>query len=184
MIKVLIVDDHGHVRQGLGDVFAQTHDISVAAECADGREVVETALLTEPDVVLMDLALPGFTGLEATRISLATRPDMRVVMLTGTVTVAGVCQAPKLGVSGYWGKHDDPGDLATSVTTVAAGNSVWSPAAAAHRPPCNSSPASDPPSNRCPVRNRASSRPLRPIRRHRRSPMGLPEVAVPNRSSL
>ncbi len=184
MIKVLIVDDHGHVRQGLGEVFAQTHDISVAAECADGREVVETALLTEPDVVLMNLALPGITGLEATRISLAARPDMRVAMLAGTVTVASVCQARKLGVSGYLGKDDDPGDLTTSVRTVAAGNSVWSPAAAAHLPRRNSSPASDPPSNRRRVRHRARSRPLRPIRRHRRSPMGLPEVAAPNRSSL
>jgi CheY-like chemotaxis protein len=108
VIKVLIVNDHGHVRQGLGDVFAQTHDISVAAECADGREVVETALLTEPDVVLMDLALPGFTGLEATRNSLATRPDMRVVMLTGTVTVASVCQARKLGSPDTWASTTIP----------------------------------------------------------------------------
>jgi DNA-binding NarL/FixJ family response regulator len=127
VIKVLIVDDHGHVRKGLGEVFAQTHDISVAAS---------------------------------------------------------VCQARKVGVSGYVGKDDDPGDLATSVRTVAAGNSVWSPAAAAHLPRCNSSPASDPPSHRCRVRHRAGSRPLRPHGRRRRSPMGLPEVAVPNRSSL
>ena len=137
MITVLIADDHAYVRQGLREVFAQTDDICVVAECADGRQVVQTALLTEPDVVLMDLAMPGMTGLEAARELLATRPDMRVVMLTGTVTVASVCQAQELGVSGYLVKDHDPGDLPASIRAVAAGSSVWSLAAAARLPHCH-----------------------------------------------
>jgi chemotaxis response regulator CheB len=57
-IKVLLVDDHAYIRHALGEVFAQTEDIDVVAECADGGEVVGAALRTEPDVVLMDLAMP------------------------------------------------------------------------------------------------------------------------------
>ena len=132
MITVVVVDDHPFVRDALGALFDQTHDIRMVATCADGAEVLETALRAEPDVVLMDVAMPGTTGLEATRELLAARPDTRVVMLTGTVTVASVREARRLGVAGYLLKGEPPGDLPELVRAVAAGNSVWSPAATAH----------------------------------------------------
>ncbi len=135
MIKVLIVDDHAIVRQSLSDIFAATEDISVVGECADGSQVVETALRTKPDVVLMDVVMPGMTGLEATRALLAALPDVRVVMLTGTVTGASVREARELGAAGYLVKGENPGDLPKFVRAAAAGDSVWSSAAAAPLPP-------------------------------------------------
>jgi DNA-binding NarL/FixJ family response regulator len=88
-------------------------------------------------VVLMDLAMPGVTGLEATRRLLAARPDMRVVILTGTVTVSSVCEAWEVGARGYLLKGENPDELPTLVRAVAAGDAVWSPAAAAHLAHCN-----------------------------------------------
>jgi DNA-binding NarL/FixJ family response regulator len=132
VIKVMIVDDHQFVRQCLSELLEQTPDICVVAECADGREVVEAALRTDPDVVLMDLAMPGMTGLEATRLLLATRPDVRVVILTGTVTSASVRGARELGVYGYLVKGEETHALPGWVRAVADGDSVWAHAANAH----------------------------------------------------
>jgi len=137
MIKIVIVDDHSWMREALAEVFAQTPDICVVGECKDGTEVVDTALRTEPDVVLMDESMPRMTGLEATRQLLAVRPHSRVVMLTGTVTVASVCEALALGAAGYLTKGEDPGGLPTCVRCVAAGYAVWSPEAAAHLASCS-----------------------------------------------
>ncbi|WP_448626601.1 response regulator [Geodermatophilus sp. URMC 64] len=136
MIKILLVDDHDFVREALGDLFALTPDIRVVGECADGSEALPTVLRTDPDVVLMDAAMPGMTGLEATRTVLAVRPATRVVMHTATVTVASVCAAREVGVSGYVVKGGDPGELPSVVRAVAAGSSFWCTAAAARLPGC------------------------------------------------
>lgn len=137
MIKVLLVDDHPAVREALGELIDETHDIRVVEKCSDGTEVVEAALRTDPDVVLMDMTMPRMTGLEATRDLLATRPDMRVVMLTATVTVATVCEARDLGVAGYLVKGERPGDLPEHIRAVAAGRSAWCATARAYLPSCN-----------------------------------------------
>jgi DNA-binding NarL/FixJ family response regulator len=137
VIKVLLADDHPLVREALGGVIAETPDIRVVAECADGTEVVEAALRTEPDVVLMDLVMPRMTGLEATRHLLATRPDARVLMLTATVTVATACEARELGIAGYLVKGERPGDLPQHIRAVAAGRSAWCTAALAFLPDCD-----------------------------------------------
>ncbi len=136
MIKVLLADDHPFIRESLGELFAETADIRVVAECADGTEVVEAALRTDPDVVLMDVAMPRMTGLEATRELRTARPDTRVIMLSGTVTRDSVCEAQELGVSGFLVKGENPGDLPKYVRAIAAGDSVWTPAAAAVLPLC------------------------------------------------
>ncbi|MGY1603246.1 response regulator [Geodermatophilus sp. SYSU D00815] len=129
MIKVLVVDDHAFVREALGSLFAETDDIDVVGECADGSEVVDAALRADPDVVLMDVAMPRRNGLEATRDLLAARPGSRVVMLTGTVTADAVSEAEELGVAGYLVKGEDSGDLPTLVRAIAAGGTVWCPLA-------------------------------------------------------
>jgi DNA-binding NarL/FixJ family response regulator len=134
VIKVLIVDDHPFIRETLAELFASTQDICVVAQCADGGEVLATALRTDPDVVLMDLTMPRMTGLEAARELLAARPDVRVVMLTATVTSTSVREAQEVGAAGYLVKGENPGDLPKVVRTVAAGDSVWSPSAVAHLP--------------------------------------------------
>jgi DNA-binding NarL/FixJ family response regulator len=138
VIRVLVVDDHPLIRRGLTELFAQTPDIRVVAACADGSEALGAAQLTRPDVVLMDLAMPGTSGLEAARQLLAHDPDVRVLMLTGRVTTESVCAARDLGVAGYLLKDDDPGELPAQVRRVAAGLDAWSPAAAAHLAGCGS----------------------------------------------
>ena len=136
MITVLVVDDHAYVRAGLEQLIAQTPDIEVVAACADGWEALAAALLTDPDVVLMDLVMPGMTGLETTRHLRACCPDARVVVLSGSVTGPLVCEAQQAGVAGYLLKDDDPAQLPQQIRAVAAGHTVWSPAAAAHHARC------------------------------------------------
>jgi DNA-binding NarL/FixJ family response regulator len=136
VIRILLVDDHAFVRDALGDLFAQTPDIRVVGECADGSEALPTVLLTEPDVVLMDAAMPGMTGLEATRTVLAARPSTRVVMHTATVTVASVCAARDVGALGYVVKGGDPWELPAVVRAIASGSSFWCTAAAVRLPAC------------------------------------------------
>jgi DNA-binding NarL/FixJ family response regulator len=126
VIKVLIADDNEYVRDALVELFTLSDDISVVAVCADGDEVVPAAERTQPDVLVLDLAMPKVTGLEAARALMATRPDSRVVMLTGSFSVASLREARDLGVMGYLLKEDDPGDLLGHVRAVAAGGTAWS----------------------------------------------------------
>ena len=88
MIRVLIVDDHPFVRLGVATLLAQADGIAVVGECTDGSEVLDAAIVVEPDVVLMDIQMPGTSGLDATRALLRTRPTARVLMFTAS-TVAG-----------------------------------------------------------------------------------------------
>jgi DNA-binding NarL/FixJ family response regulator len=136
MIRVLIADDHPFLRSALGDLLAGTDDIRVVAECADGSEVVEAAARTGPDVVLMDLLMPGTSGLEATRALRATLPGVRVIVLTGSLSAAAAREALGLGVAGFLLKAHDEGDaLPRQIRAVAAGGTAWSPAAAAEVQP-------------------------------------------------
>jgi DNA-binding NarL/FixJ family response regulator len=129
-IKLLIADDHAFVRNALSDLFADTGDIDVVAQCTDGSQVADAVGRTLPDVVLMDLEMPRMTGLEAARELLGTDPTARVVMLTGVACPRSVSAAQELGVAGYLLKDDDPGELADQVRAVAAGGTVWSAAVA------------------------------------------------------
>jgi DNA-binding NarL/FixJ family response regulator len=128
LITVLVVDDHSFVRSALVDLFAETRDILVVGECADGTEVVPAVQNTRPDLVLMDVDMPRMDGIEATRALLAMEPDARVLMLTGTVSPLRILQARSLGAKGYLLKGDDPAELLERVREVAAGGTArsWS----------------------------------------------------------
>ena len=131
MIRVLIADDHAFVRSGISDLLAATHDIQVVAECPDGCDVAEAAARKFPDVVLMDLGMPVMDGLEATRRLRAAQPDIRVIVLTGSLSVATVREAHALGVCGFLLKGDDAGDaLPGHIRAVAGGGTAWDPRAA------------------------------------------------------
>jgi DNA-binding NarL/FixJ family response regulator len=130
-IRVLIVDDHALIRDALVDLFSATGDIEVVGECSDGGEVLDAVGRLRPDVVLMDLKMPGVDGIEATRRVLGPHPEVRVVVLTGALTPATARQAHALGAAGYLLKDGDPGDLPEHIRVVAAGGSAWSPAALA-----------------------------------------------------
>jgi DNA-binding NarL/FixJ family response regulator len=130
MIRVLIADDHDFVRSALGDLLAATDDIRVVAECPDGCDVVETSTRTAPDVVLMDLAMPVMGGLAATAALRTAQPEVRVIVLTGSLNAAAARQAHTLGVCGFLLKTDAADSLPGHIRAVAAGGTAWNPTAA------------------------------------------------------
>ena len=125
MIRVLIVDDHPFVRLGVSTLLAQAEGIAVVGECTDGREVLDTAILVEPDVVLMDIQMPGTSGLDATRALLRTRPAARVLMFTASTVAGHIEEAASAGAVGYLFKGGDAQALLIAVRAVAAGQAVW-----------------------------------------------------------
>lgn len=130
-IKVLLADDHAWVRSSVRDLLSASDDITVVAECADGAEVASAAARSRPDVVLTDLHMPRMGGLEAMRSLLGEQPDVRVIVLSGTLCHGSAREAKALGAAGYLLKADAPGDLPEQVRTVAAGGTAWSPRTAA-----------------------------------------------------
>jgi DNA-binding NarL/FixJ family response regulator len=135
VIKVLLADDHAFVRDSLTELLSATGDVTVVAQCEDGEQVLDAARRTRPDVVLLDLAMPRVTGLQAARELLAEHPEARIVVLTGSMTPALVKEAQEIGVVGYLLKDDDPGALPGHVRAVAAGGTAWSDAAASATSP-------------------------------------------------
>jgi DNA-binding NarL/FixJ family response regulator len=131
-IRVVIVDDHSLVRQGLEAVLASAADIALVGQAADGRGAVDVVGEVEPDVVLMDLQLPGLSGLEATREILAARPDTAVLVLTMFEDDHTVHAAIAAGAVGYLLKGADGEDILAAVRSAAAGQAVFG-AALAHR---------------------------------------------------
>lgn len=130
MIRVLIVDDHPMMRTGLSQMLATTDDLEVVATACDGAEAVEADAAHRPDVVLMDISMPGVDGVEATRRITAARPDAHVVMLTSFAEQDRVLAALDAGAIGYLLKDADPAELLRAVRAGAAGEAPFSPRAA------------------------------------------------------
>lgn len=129
MIRVLLADDQALVRAGLKALLNAREDIEVVGEAQDGAAAVDLARRLRPDVVLMDVRMPGVDGLEATR-RIADDPAMahvRVVILTTFGLDEYLFDALRFGASGFLVKDTEPGDLATAVRVVAAGDSLISP---------------------------------------------------------
>ena len=126
MIEVLVADDHALFRGAVVDLLTGAGDTTVVAECSDGTQVLPAYRRVHPDVVLLDMAMPGATGLEAAHAVLSADPDARVVLLTGDSSPESVREARRLGVAGYLLKDDDPTLLPSRVRTVSAGGTVWS----------------------------------------------------------
>ena len=103
-MRVLIADDHALFRDGLRSLL-EARAIDVAGEARDGREAVELARRLRPDVVLMDLAMPELSGLEATRLLSAQAPEIKVVVLTASEDDADLFEAIKSGAQGYLFKN-------------------------------------------------------------------------------
>jgi DNA-binding NarL/FixJ family response regulator len=139
MIRVLIADDHPFVRSAISDLVSAADDLQVVAECPDGCDVVEAAALTRPDVVVMDLSMPVMDGLEATRALRAAQPDVRVIVLTASLTMTAVREAHALRVRGFLVKGDDDDALPGHIRAVAAGGTAWSPKAAKLAAPASGS---------------------------------------------
>ena len=129
MTSVLLVDDQELVRLGLGTLIEATDGLTVAGEAADGVAAVERAVATRPDVVLMDIRMPGIDGLEATRRIVAD-PDLdhtRVLVLTTFELDEYVFDALRYGASGFLLKNTPPAELVEAIGTVADGGALLSP---------------------------------------------------------
>ncbi|MEO5834597.1 MAG: response regulator transcription factor [Nakamurella sp.] len=125
MIRVLVVDDHDFVRAMVSQALSAARGIEVVGECQDGTAVVSAAASLHPDIVLMDVQMPGMSGIEATRDLTAVCPLVRVLMLTGAVTSRFVTESADAGASGYLVKSGDSKVLVSAVRTVASGGSIW-----------------------------------------------------------
>jgi DNA-binding NarL/FixJ family response regulator len=127
MIRVLIADDQALVRGGFHSILAGQDDIEVVGETADGNETVEAVERLQPDVVLMDIRMPGIDGLEATRRIVARGIAARVLVLTTFDVDDYVYEAMKAGASGFLLKTAPSRQLADAVRTVAAGDALLAP---------------------------------------------------------
>lgn len=124
-IRVLVVDDHPTFRSGVRAVLETADDIEVVGEAADGAAALSATRELEPDVVLLDLLMPGSGGLEACR-EIVTTTDSRVVVLTMSSGDESIFSALRAGALGYLLKDAAPIDLVASVRAAAAGNALMS----------------------------------------------------------
>lgn len=130
MIRVAIVDDHALVRHGLEQLLTTVDDLEVVGTAADGADASALVAAAAPDVVLMDLDMPGLDGVAATREVLEASPDARVVILTAFSERERVLAALDAGAIGYLLKDADPEDLLQGVRAAARGESPLAPRAA------------------------------------------------------
>ena len=126
-IRVLIVDDHFVVRKGVCALLANAAGIMVAGEAGDGREAIAEARRLLPNVILMDLKMPGLDGAAATRAILAAQPETAIVALTGIDMEDEVLAAVEAGALGYLPKTSPQEDFVEAIRRVAKGAS-WLPA--------------------------------------------------------
>ncbi|MEA4812407.1 MAG: response regulator transcription factor [Anaerolineaceae bacterium] len=130
-IQILITDDHAMVRMGLKTFFATTPDIKVIGEASNGQEAIEQTKTLAPDVVLMDLLMPGMDGVEATRQIKSFSPSTEVIVLTSYHDDENIFPAIRAGALSYLLKDIDPDDLAEAIRRAYAHEAVLNPRVAA-----------------------------------------------------
>jgi DNA-binding NarL/FixJ family response regulator len=131
-IRVVVADDHPVFRSGLRTLVQESPLLEYAGEAADGEQAVAVCEQQRPDVVLMDIRMPGVSGIDATRRILAARPETGVLMLTMLEDDTSVFAAMRAGARGYILKGADPDQITRAVTAVAAGELIFGAALAAH----------------------------------------------------
>ena len=126
-IKILIVDDHAIVRMGLASTLETHSDLAVVGEADDGKAALRKAAELAPDLVLMDLMMPGMDGAEATAELHRRFPEMKILILTTYGTANGIAQALEAGASGAVMKNIECSELADKIRAVISGQTVVSP---------------------------------------------------------
>lgn len=127
-IRILVVDDHALVREGIVALLRRHDDVEVVAEAQDGKEAVQKAAKLKPDIVLLDIAMPGLGGLEATMEIKRAGPEVRILILSQYDDREYVSRLLKAGVSGYILKHAVGTDLISAIRAVARGEFYLFPA--------------------------------------------------------
>ncbi|HTJ37002.1 MAG TPA: response regulator transcription factor [Dactylosporangium sp.] len=130
-IRVLVVDDHPVFRSGLRNLVHDSDDLELVAEAADGDEAIARCREHEPDVVLMDIRMPGTSGVEATRRIVAEWPRVGVLMLTMLEDDTSIFAALRAGARGYVLKGAAPDEIVRAIVAVAAGEALFGPVVAA-----------------------------------------------------
>ncbi|GIH80882.1 response regulator transcription factor [Planobispora longispora] len=129
-IRVLLADDHPVYRDGLAVLLGSIPGIEVAGTAADGAEAVERAADLQPDVIVMDVRMPGLDGIEATRRIVADSPHIGVVVLTMSEEDATLFAAMRAGARGYLLKGAGQAEIVRAITAVAHGETIFGPAVA------------------------------------------------------
>ncbi len=119
--RVMIVDDHPIMRDGLRDALDSEEDFEVVGQAADGAEAVRSAQSLQPDVIVMDAMMPNKNGVDACREIMDQLPDTRVLILTASTEEDAIIDAIAAGATGYLHKHSGPEELADAVRDVAKG---------------------------------------------------------------
>ena len=128
MLKILLVDDHEVVRLGLKSLLARYPQFEVVAEASDADQAIDLAERYKPDVVVMDIRLPGKSGIEATREIVTENDDIKVIMLTSFAEDELLFDAIAAGASGYVLKQIDSGELLNALERIGRGESLLDPA--------------------------------------------------------
>jgi two-component system response regulator NreC len=131
-VRVMLVDDHALVREGLRHILAATPGIEVVAEAGEGGEALRLAAEVKPDLVVLDLSLPGISGLQLTAQLRALLPSVRVLILSVHDHPEYVLGAVRAGAQGYLRKDTSPAELRAALQAVARGESYFSPPVARH----------------------------------------------------
>ncbi len=129
-LRVLIADDHPIFRNGIRALLASVPDFEVVGEAATGEEAITEAADSQPDVVLMDLQMPGIGGVEATRQILFASPHIRVLVVTMFEDDYSVFTAMRAGARGYIVKGANSNDMLRAIRAVGSGEAIFSPAIA------------------------------------------------------
>ncbi|EFH88229.1 response regulator [Ktedonobacter racemifer] len=130
LIRLLIADDHAFYREGVRTMLRDLPDMEVIGEAASGNETESLAEALQPDVILMDIKMPGINGIEATRRILHTSPHMKVLVVTMFEDDDSVFAAMRAGARGYLLKDADQDELLRAVKAVSRGEAIFSPAIA------------------------------------------------------
>lgn len=126
-IKVLVVDDHSVVREGIRHVLDDGVRFVVVGEASSGVEAISVAVEVQPDVVVLDISMPGGSGLHAVSELLAKVPTVRILMLSVHDDLEYILESVRAGAHGYLRKDSTPAELRDAVTTVRSGNAWFSP---------------------------------------------------------
>lgn len=132
VIRVLLADDHSVVREGLRHVLAGDPELAVVGEAGTGPEAMAMAAAERPDVVLLDLTMPGAGGLEVLRHVRATLPEIRVLILSVHDDQEYVLESVRAGAHGYLRKDSSPAEIRQAIRAVHAGDAYFSPPVARH----------------------------------------------------